>query len=533
MNIKQKPTYEELEKEILRLKKDKKDTDITKNIIERSPVVAFLWKNEKNWPVEFVSNNICNIFGYTVEEFLSQKIIYSEIIHPDDLERVGNEVALNSNEVFFSHKPYRIISKTGESKWIQDDTYIIRNKNGEITHYEGIIFDITDNVKKETEILKLSHAIEQSSTIIVITDIYGNIEYSNPAFTRITGYTKDEIKGQNHRILKSKLKKTKEYKTLWKTITSGKTWHGEFLNVKKNKEEYWEEAIISPVKNDRGEIINYIAVKEDITERKKAAKALINSKIKLEEAHKDITDSLTYAQTIQKALLTSKEIIDKYIDRYFILNKPKDKVSGDFYYINKKDQNTIVAIADCTGHGVPGGLISMLGITYLHEIIRRETTNNPAEVLELLRERFKMTFRTFGSDNNNGLDIALCFINPNNNTLQYAGAFNPLILIRNQELIEYKATRNPIGFFPKERNFKNNIIQTQKNDVIYLYSDGFQDQLGSMENKKYMAKNFKELLVKIHKLSIKEQEEKLNNIFEQWKGEGEQTDDVLVYGMVF
>lgn len=270
------------------------------------------------------------------------------------------------------------------------------------------------------------------------------------------------------------------------------------------------------------------ALNENINE----ANHLVVEKNKIiEKSHKNITDSINYAKTIQEALLTKKELIDTYLNEHFIFFRPKEQVSGDFYYINKVENKIIIAIADCTGHGVPGGFITMLGITYLHEIVRRREAENPGEVLDILRTRIKEIFKTSGSQNQNGLDIAFCSINTETNTLQYAGAYNPLVIIRNNKIIEYKATRNPIGYYPKEIKFKNNIILIQKGDVIYLFSDGFHDQVGEVENEKFMSRNFKNLLLKNHKLPMEEQKQLLNIIFNNWKGDRQQMDDVLVMGV--
>ncbi len=271
-----------------------------------------------------------------------------------------------------------------------------------------------------------------------------------------------------------------------------------------------------------------LTLNENINE---ANHLVVEKNIIIEKTHKNITDSINYAKTIQEALLTKKELIDTYLNEHFILFKPKEQVSGDFYYINKVENKIIIAIADCTGHGVPGGFITMLGITYLHGIVRRKEAKNSGEVLDILRTRIKEIFKTFGSQNQNGLDIAFCSINTETNILQYAGAYNPLIIIRNNKIIEYKATRNPIGYYPKEIKFKNNIIPIQKGDVIYLFSDGFHDQIGEVENKKFMSRNFKNLLFKNHNLPMEEQKQKLNTIFNNWKGNRLQMDDVLVMGV--
>ncbi len=282
--MKTKPTYQELEKELETLR-------LTKNIIERSPAVAFLWKNQDNWPVEFVSKNVENIFGYTADEFMKGEIVYRKIIHPDDLPGVTDEVKTNSenNSVSFTHKPYRIICKSGEIKYINDTTYIRRDKNGKITHYDGIILDITESKNADKEIKKLSKAIEQSSNTIVITDTEGNIEYTNPKFTELTGYTAEEALGQNPRILNTGIQ-TKEYYTqMWKTIKEGKTWKGEFSNKTKAGKHFWEQVTITPIKDDKGKIINFLAIKEDFTARRNAEQEIQkqNKQLKKLNATKD------------------------------------------------------------------------------------------------------------------------------------------------------------------------------------------------------------------------------------------------------
>ncbi len=252
---------------------------------------------------------------------------------------------------------------------------------------------------------------------------------------------------------------------------------------------------------------------------------------KIEEAHKDITDSITYAKKLQDALLTPKEFIDEYFTEYFLFFKPKDQVSGDFYYVNKIGDRIICAVADCTGHGVPGGFLTIIGITYLHEIVRRNEMDNPGMALNVIRERIKRTFRTFGSENQNGFDIVLCAINTKTNILEYAGAFNPLWIIRNSELVEYKATRNPVALYPVEIEFENHVIQLEDNDLIYLFSDGFYDQFGGQKQKKFSKKRFRELILENHTLAFEEQEQIIEQAFYQWKGDTEQVDDVTVMGI--
>jgi serine phosphatase RsbU (regulator of sigma subunit)/tetratricopeptide (TPR) repeat protein len=247
----------------------------------------------------------------------------------------------------------------------------------------------------------------------------------------------------------------------------------------------------------------------------------------VELTHKDLTDSISYAQTIQEALLPTDEQIQSLLNDYFVIYNPRDVVSGDFYYAAKVGKNIIFSVADCTGHGVPGGFLTMLGISYLNDIIKRQEVNTPAEALELLRVNIKGVFEREGEINHNGLDIALCAINESTNTLLFSGAYSSLFILRNNELTEYKATKNPIGWHPKEIPFKDYTIKLQDNDLIYLFSDGYHDQFG-LNNRKFLKKRFKLLLQEIKDMPMAEQKNVLEGIFKKWQGDNPQTDDVTV-----
>jgi ligand-binding sensor domain-containing protein/serine phosphatase RsbU (regulator of sigma subunit) len=250
--------------------------------------------------------------------------------------------------------------------------------------------------------------------------------------------------------------------------------------------------------------------------------------------NKSITDSINYASRIQQAILPPEKEFSDILPESFILFKPKDIVSGDFYWINKKENEVIVTAADCTGHGVPGAFMSMLGISLLSEIVNRHPTQTAAEILNRLREQIKNSLRQVSQDNKSkdGMDIALCAINTVSLTLQFAGAYNPLYRIRNGELTEIKGDRMPIGIHIKEKDtFTNNTIQLEKNDMIYLFSDGFVDQAGGPENRKFLSINFKKLLLEIYTKSMHEQKLELEIAFEKWTGENEQVDDILVMGI--
>ena len=210
--------------------------------------------------------------------------------------------------------------------------------------------------------------------------------------------------------------------------------------------------------------------------------------------------------------------------------KPKQVVSGDFYFAAEIGNHSVFSVADATGHGVPGGFLTMLGITYIHDILNRKEVNTPADVLELLRKKIKGIFEDFGTKNSNGFDIAFCSINKKTNILTYSGAFNSLYIVRDGKLKEYRAVSNPIGWYPKEVAFKNIEIQLQNNDLIYLFSDGYSDQFG-LKQRKFLKKRFKMLLLEIKDMSMEEQKNTLEGIFQKWKESEDQTDDVTVMGV--
>ncbi len=249
---------------------------------------------------------------------------------------------------------------------------------------------------------------------------------------------------------------------------------------------------------------------------------------------KEITDSIEYAEKIQVAALPKSEFIDNFLSEYFILFKPRDIVSGDFYWINSIENKLVVVAADCTGHGVPGAFMSMLGISILNEIAAQKKRINAGKILDTLREHLTKTLWQTGKeeDAKDGMDVALCIIDPDKSVLQFAGAYNPLILIRGEEILVFKGDKMPVGFhFGEMPPFSTETINYSKGDRIYMYSDGYADQFGGPEDKKFMSVNFRKLLSEVSLLPMEEQKVRLNETIENWKGINEQIDDILVVGI--
>jgi serine phosphatase RsbU (regulator of sigma subunit) len=254
----------------------------------------------------------------------------------------------------------------------------------------------------------------------------------------------------------------------------------------------------------------------------------------VDEKQKEIIDSINYAKRIQNAVLTDEDIWKKISPDYFILFKPKDIVSGDFYWAyNMPNGRSVFAVADCTGHGVPGGFMSMLGNSFLNELVIENKLFKADVILNKLRDKVIQALEQKGkTEQKDGMDICLCVWNKMDNTLEFSGANNPLLLIRNNALIEYKANKMPIGVYAGiNQPFTSQTITLQKGDTIYLSSDGYADQFGGLLGKKYKSKQFENFLVNLSPLLFANQKELLDIEFESWKGKLEQLDDVCVLGI--
>lgn len=281
----------------------------------------------------------------------------------------------------------------------------------------------------------------------------------------------------------------------------------------------------------------------------KAQNAIIaEQKLMVEEKQTEILDSIRYAKRIQEALLKSEEHESSHLPEHFVIFKPKDIVSGDFYWVHEVDDYLYLAVADCTGHGVPGGFLTMLGASFLNEIISKESTLKPAQILDELRSRMVKELSQTGEigENRDGMDISLIRLNLKTLEAQWSGANNPLWIIKNkehetkvlsekvhvhQDLVEIRPDKQPIGHHWVMTPFTNHEFQLEKGDTFYLFSDGFADQFGGEKGKKLKYKNKKEILLAIKAMSMAEKKKHLNEFFQKWKGDYEQIDDVCLVGM--
>jgi serine phosphatase RsbU (regulator of sigma subunit) len=255
--------------------------------------------------------------------------------------------------------------------------------------------------------------------------------------------------------------------------------------------------------------------------------------IVIEQCMDDHLASLRYAGIIQQALMPDKAVLKSYFKDHFILFLPRDIVSGDFYYIFSDHRSICLAAGDCTGHGVPGALLSILGISFLNEILQSKNDPKANRVLNSMREKVMKALHQTGqgSGTRDSIDIALCIIDRSSGKMQYSGANRPLIMIRDGNLTEYKADKMTIGLdFLKEHPFANQMINTRPGDSFYMFSDGYSDQFGEQTDKKFKHQQLKNMISSVTGVPMSKQKELLEATFMEWKGNTQQIDDVLVFG---
>ncbi len=383
--------------------------------------------------------------------------------------------------------------------------------------------DITERTLIQKNLSRLATFPEQNPSPIIEVDLQKNITYLNAASN--IHFPDIQFLQFSHPVLESLRN------------NFGKFLSGELLNYEseiKIGEKYYTQR--KRIMQDAG-VIRMFNI--DITDMKRAEEII-------KEKNKDITDSINYAKKIQESILPPIEILKNRYKNSFVLYQPKDIVSGDFYWFNLAGSDTstntnyaelpylIIAAADCTGHGVPGALMSMIGSNLLGHIVMDREINSPDEALTELDKRIKKALKQETEDNESkdGMDIALCAIHKEKSILHYAGANRPIIIIRNGEILEYVPNKFPIGgMHISTKVFNAYKIDLIKGDCIYMFTYGFCDQFGGPKGKKFMKKQLLEILTNIHTLDMPEQHKILSEKFNSWKGEMEQTDDVLVIGI--
>jgi PAS domain S-box-containing protein len=376
--------------------------------------------------------------------------------------------------------------------------------------------------------------LEKLNSLIVVVNKQGEVEYVSPSAKRILGFEPGQLMGEGwweltrdneleredirqlalRQLQQESLLASVPYERLLKTATGGERWI------------LWNTS--------KGPLNTLVGIGHDITDRKKAEQKLIEKNKELEQHNKDMVDSITYASRIQEAILPDVQKIKETFKDAFVLYQPKDVVSGDYYFFYKKNNKAFVAAVDCTGHGVPGALMSFIANSILKEVIIKKGIEEPSEILYALDEELFLALNKQNGSGvtNDGMDVALGVFDLEKNTLAYSGAFRPMLLVRDNEIIEFEANRYPIGFYADiEKEFVSTTVQLFENDTFYFFTDGYCDQFGGELKKKFNRKRFKELLLSAQSMEMDEQESFLQYALLNWRQEEAQMDDILVMGI--
>jgi sigma-B regulation protein RsbU (phosphoserine phosphatase) len=494
-------------------------------LLEENPIAHVLL--DLNWNIEYVNKKFFEITDFSHDDIIGSHItILSKIIEPfSEFDTILEK--LNKDEKWYSE--FKANNSSRQHLWVSAYLIPLLDKDNTLFNYLLLIQDITEQKKMFDQLRKLSRAVEQSPASVVITDISGNIEYVNPKFCELTGYSYEELISSNCRILKSGQKSKQEYKELWSTILSGSEWSGKFYNKKKDGSCYWESALISPLKNEVGEITHFIGVKEDITERKKSKVALKENEKKLRFRNQIIEKDLQNARNIQMALLPYKapSVENLQIEYRFL---PLEAVGGDyfaFYQIAEKELG--IFVADVVGHGVSAALFLAL-LKYTSEIVAKNYKKYPDLFLKNLNEALYYgmynyfitgVYGYFKQDKENG-EVEF----------KYANGGHPPLLYHNREMSEIrpiKAKGSIIGMLEHMKYLDEKII-LHKGDRIYFYTDGVAETRNS-GNEIVGFQNVAEIVRRATSDSLAETLDNIIDLLNQFRGDVSFDDDIIVIGV--
>jgi PAS domain S-box-containing protein len=378
-------------------------------------------------------------------------------------------------------------------------------------------------IQKNKELERLSIVASETDNVIFILDSDGRIEWVNSSFEKVNGFTLEELVKQKGESIFDIYKNPETHEKIRDGIREKRAIVFENINTNASGKTIWESSTLTPLYDDSGNLKKLIIINMDITETKEKEEII-------RKRNKDITDSINYAQRIQKAMLASDSLLNNNLAEYFILFKPKDIVSGDFYWATEKDNRFYLAVCDSTGHGVPGAFMSLLNISFLNEAINEEEIIHPNEIFNHVRKRLieNISFESGGAKD--GMDGILVCIDKNKNEITYAAA-NSAPLMMNGELKKLPSDKMPVGSGEKKEAFNQHTVSFKTDNTLYLYTDGFADQFGGIKGKKFKYKQLNELLLANHHKSMPDQKILLETAFEEWKGSLDQVDDVLIVGI--
>ena len=548
--------------DITERKKEQQRLKYLSLVAEYTDNAVVIMDNSAN--IQWINPAFEHMFGLSPQQLSKHsKLNIRQIWNDPNIEHVLNNIIQEKKSHTLKLKN---TSTSGETIYTQTTISPVLDDNNEIINLIAISTDISEIIKYENELEQKNEEILQQTEEIMaqrdalaeseqkirtileslpdaalVINKQGKVVYWNKAIEKMTGIPASYMVGKGdfeyampfygkrRPILVDLAKHPTEYlKKNYKNISVQNNFiKAESYVPNLRGQEHYLIGVAAPIYDAKGEYAGAIEIIHDITPIKKA-------KEQIELKQKEITNSINYAKYIQQTILPADKFMKNLLKDYFLLYLPKDIVSGDFYWIRKIAQNLIIAIADCTGHGVPGALVSMLGLSFLNDITRTSATLHANTILEKLRLKVKKAFKQKSelAKQKDGMDIALAIINTETLQLEFAGAYNPLYIFRksnnSSDFFIIPADRQPIGIYINEKPFTNHSFQLHHNDTIYMFTDGFADQFGP--NGKLSIKRFKTYLSQIFDKPLPQQKSLLLNYLKNWQQNYPQIDDILVLG---
>ncbi|HTJ53381.1 MAG TPA: PAS domain S-box protein [Cyclobacteriaceae bacterium] len=524
-------TQEELTRSNQRLEEQIEEVNRTQKrmqlLLENASEVITIYEEDES--IRYISPSVETILGYGQKEMIGKSDI--DKVHPDHRDSFRDlfkRMLAKPDERAMVQYEYK--AKDGSYIWIESaGTNCMANPA-----IHGFILnsrDITERRRAEQEQRMRSkmQALSENSPDLITRLEDESISYINPVIETYTG--RGPASFLNKKVKEADLDTTvlEGWLRIVEQVNATNTTVATEMDFPSEMGKRVMQVNAIPEFDESEKLESVLVVSHDITERK-----LIE--LEIQNKNKKINDSINYAKRIQNAILPNDRVINKALPDSFILYKPRDVVSGDFPWFVQIKDDIFIAAVDCTGHGVPGALLSLIGYFLLNDIVRSRKITEPGKILDLLDEGVTTTLRQDeDAATKDGMDIALCKINTAERVVEYAGAHRPLYVMKGGAMEEVKGNKFPIGggIFKNQTNFTNTKINLDKGDSIYFSSDGFPDQFGGPEGRKFGPKKTREIIERVHKSSMTEAVEVFDNEWEGWRGEHKQTDDVLLIGIKF
>lgn len=547
------------------LEKLAQNEQVFRQIAENITEVFYLTEISTN-EVLFISETYEEIYGKSVESLYEDSKTWSQNIHEADRDRVVKAFMSNARAGTYDEE-YRVVLPNGHTKWVRDRAFPIKDRAGNVVRIAGLSEDITQRIENEQQIQMLSQVASETINGVLIHDKDGRIEWMNQAFTDITGYTLEQVQGKEPwSFLSGPDTDEKLIALTYDSIKHKKAFSSENILYGLDGKKVWVATNFTPILDSKGEISRIISIGTDITHMKEAerqqkdamsalekqfserttlleaANKKLMSEISerervstvLDQNKEDLATSLDYALKIQETILPSQKELTKAFADAFVMSRPYNVVSGDFHWFHKTESLTILAAIDCTGHGVPGSLMSMIGYQLLNQIIITDEVTEPGLALKELNIALQRVLKQDGEHEvTDGMDMGLAVIDNATNELTFAGAFNVLYHLSGKGVNAVSGSRYSIGgqYDDSERSYESHLIKLKPGDLIYMGTDGFADQFGGPQGKKYMKRKYMQFLEGLADVPFSEHAERIEKEFDDWKGPLAQVDDILIIGL--